>query len=131
MGRRYKRGFTSCHWCDKELYRSRKEARRVARVSHPEKVLNAYYCPLGKGWHYGNLPEGGREVARVRQKDKIKRVRRMQHGSPFAAVGSVDEGLASGQGSGTDLREEANDGSDPERTPIEQSPFEGSAEASE
>lgn len=59
-----RKSYATCVYCDKALYRSRKEAKRRARVMHPNKPLNAYYCPLSNGWHYGSLPDGGRDQAR-------------------------------------------------------------------
>lgn len=91
---KYKRGYSHCQHCDKDLYRTRKEARRQARSNHPEKVLNAYYCPLGKGYHYGGLPEGGRDKAREILQTRWNRyVRKYGTESSPASVAGIQTGL--------------------------------------
>lgn len=61
----YKGGYATCEVCQKVLYRTRKEAKRQVRYRHPgANGLSVYFCPFGMGWHYGNLPPGGREQAR-------------------------------------------------------------------
>lgn len=65
MGQTYKGAHGSCEACNKALFRTRKQAKQYIRQKHPgQSTLNAYYCPIGNGWHYGNLPPGGREQAR-------------------------------------------------------------------
>lgn len=65
MGHNYRGAHGSCESCKKALFRSRKQAKQYIRQKHPgQSTLNAYYCPIGNGWHYGNLPPGGREQAR-------------------------------------------------------------------
>lgn len=41
--------------CDKKSFATRKVARKVARMNHPEDVQPVYRC--GDRWHYGHLPE--------------------------------------------------------------------------
>lgn len=69
----YSGGYATCV-CGKILYKSRKDAKRLARYRHPgKKGLSAYYCPYGNGWHYGHLPPGGHEQARRAMEAKRKR----------------------------------------------------------
>lgn len=100
MAINFKSGYGTCQECGKELYRTRKEAKRHAKRNHPNKVLDAYYCPFGNGYHYGNLPEGGRDVARKILKRKVERHERKQFGTDGPAPISLSEegaGMASGE----------------------------------
>lgn len=44
----------ACPECGKVRYRSRKDARKVAREVYPGTHLSPYRC--GEFWHLGNLP---------------------------------------------------------------------------
>jgi hypothetical protein len=49
-----------CRSCDKYNYGSRDDARRAARVHHPDdNGLRAYRCPRRSSnqWHYGHIPD--------------------------------------------------------------------------
>jgi hypothetical protein len=63
---------STCTWCGKGSYTSRKAARNASRRHHPGQPLNAYRCPVAeKIWHYGTLPPGGRDQARRSQEAKV------------------------------------------------------------
>lgn len=99
MAINYKRGYGTCHECDKELYRSRREAKRQAKKNHPDKVLDAYYCPFGNGYHYGNLPEGGRDVARKILRKKVEKYEQRGETRSTTPIGFTETGtsLVSGE----------------------------------
>lgn len=46
---------TKCEDCDKDLFRSKKDAKRRIRDT-PEPGLCAYECEILEGWHIGHLP---------------------------------------------------------------------------
>jgi hypothetical protein len=65
MRKVFRGGYATCVRCNKVLYSSRKDAKKQMKLRHPgAKGLNAYKCLYSEGWHFGNLPVGGREQAR-------------------------------------------------------------------
>lgn len=56
-----------CAACRKATFVRRKDARRAARVYHPDDSnLSAYECPDSPGrWHYGHLKPGDRDRNRL------------------------------------------------------------------
>lgn len=88
----YRGGYATCRYDGKTLYMTRREARRQARATHPDKVLNAYYCPLGNGYHYGNLPKGGRDQARMIMRYKLETINDDLFHTSAEEVGSVEGG---------------------------------------
>lgn len=97
----YKRGFARCKPCDKDLFRTRKEARKQARIAHPDKPLNAYWCPMGQGFHYGHLPEGGRDRAREILTERWNR--HVRNWKTPVTDGSTVRRVASWEASGEDV----------------------------
>lgn len=46
-------------WCEvhrKNLYKSRKAARRAGHLDHPNSHKQAYACDVTEFWHYGEVP---------------------------------------------------------------------------
>lgn len=72
MSKKFRGGYATCVTCNKILYETRKDAKRLVRIKFPgAKGLNAYFCEYGQGWHIGNLPPGGRDQARRIMKRKF------------------------------------------------------------
>jgi hypothetical protein len=67
-----------CRPCRKQLFTSRKAAKRACRRRHPAEQLTAYRCPVDDGWHGGHLPRKVREgrVARSQYYEQRPRSRR-------------------------------------------------------
>lgn len=55
--------------CGKKTYRTRREARRVARTLYPSERMQTYRCDRGwgAGWHFGHAHGYERESAARRE----------------------------------------------------------------
>lgn len=45
----------TCLDCGKQVWATRKDARRAARRYHPSENLHPYPCPAGNAYHIGHL----------------------------------------------------------------------------
>lgn len=68
----------ACRPCDKQVFLSRKAARRVAaRLATPDPRPRAYRCPVNEAqWHVGHVPAAVRQGVLTRRDWDERRGRR-------------------------------------------------------